>query len=144
MIHVEQHTESEWKEWINHPDTVYIGPKRGSNPVKNSVWYNPYLFGNTEDREVAYQNRIRHKIAKGQLDLEELRNKTLLCVCDQEVCHGKILQKMMNEPDPSSCDECGDLMAFHCSTCIRTWCSDCLLESSTHDGFTCLLSKKMS
>lgn len=145
MIHIKNVRDWELKEWLERPNTVYIGPKHyaGSIPSKNSPWYNPYQEGTAEERMIQYRYRIQKKITKKKLSLEDLRNKTLICLCDQTACHAKVLTEMMNDRGPAECRECGDMMYFYCEDCKGVWCEACLCESQEHDGFTCL-TKKMS
>lgn len=95
------------REWMEDPNNVYIG--RGGVvfidgvrfPPEDSEWANPYHIGKHGTREEViqkYEIRVRGKIGRGELDLEELRGRNLGCWCRPEACHGDVLVKLLCEP----------------------------------------------
>lgn len=93
------------KEWCEDKKNVYIGRKAivfidGERyPKKDSPFANPYKIGKDGTREEIikkYEIYIKDKILKGELDLEQLRGKTLGCWCKPETCHGEILLKLLD------------------------------------------------
>jgi hypothetical protein len=95
------------KEWMEDPNNVYIGRKGvvfidGKRfPKEDSVWCNPFKIDfNYKDstREAViekYKRYIIRKIEKGDVDLQDLRGKTLGCWCKPEMCHGDILIELL-------------------------------------------------
>ena len=105
------------QEWVADPENVYIGrrgivfvknPETGSNerfPKQDSVWANPFKIGRDGDREevlAKYRVYITEKLKNGDLDIEELRGKTIGCWCvdsqgNKLLCHGDILIELLSE-----------------------------------------------
>ena len=94
------------EEWMNDHNNVYIG--RGSIvfinnerfPKKDSVWANTFKIDRDGTREEVikkYEIKIREKIKKRELNIEELRGKNLGCWCKPEQCHGDVLLKILSE-----------------------------------------------
>lgn len=52
---------------------------------KNSVWYPSELMNNEDDIEIV-RSKYRDYITENSLDLEELRGKTLGCLCSRLIC----------------------------------------------------------
>ena len=156
MIHGNDTSEiNEWelREWISHPDMVYVGDKHrcGTYPERDSKWSNPFKDCSVGDRREKYKTYIREKVMEGKLNLKELEGKLLICLCDQTVCHARILGELLYESnvsfdttleEQSDCMGCGSLMYFHCKECQETFCYSCLTDSGWHDGFTCLIPRK--
>lgn len=78
------------------PDYVYIG--RAFGPFKqNSKWANPFIIGKDGNRAeviVKYEAWLK---AQPELlaSVQELKDKTLICWCTPEKCHGDILLKLI-------------------------------------------------
>lgn len=73
------------------PNVVYVG--------RPSKWGNPFRVDklNSNAKVCArYRDWIAHKIAKKELDLEELRGKHLICWCAPLPCHADILLELAN------------------------------------------------
>lgn len=100
---------SNLKDWMTHPDHVYIG-RRGivfidnkRFPIQDSVWANPFKITKNNTREqvlIEYEQYIRKQLQqKPELkkELLKLQDKTLGCWCVPEACHGHILVKILEE-----------------------------------------------
>ena len=93
-------------EWMNDPVNLYIG-RRGVVFVKNegtgakervpkrdSVWANPFKVESPGDRTRCierYRAYILARIANGDVDPAELKNRRLGCWCKPLPCHGDVL-----------------------------------------------------
>ena len=106
------------KIWCEDKNNIYIGrggivfitTKNGEEryPKISSPWANPYkiqsnksskINGYTrEESLILYETYIRDKLYCKELNIEDLRNKTLGCWCYPEKCHGDILLKILQEP----------------------------------------------
>lgn len=73
-------------------DTIYIG--RAFGPFKqNSKWGNPFIIGkdgNRDDVIAKYKAWIQTQ-PELLASLHELKDKTLICWCAPEKCHGDVL-----------------------------------------------------
>jgi hypothetical protein len=111
---------SDLREWRNNPENLYVG-RSGIDTVKGktvprdgSVWANPFKLGRDGDLPTVirkYDHYIRGKIARNEVDVEELREKRLGCWCvkdrelffdkdkplEQYCCHGEVLLNMLHE-----------------------------------------------
>jgi hypothetical protein len=97
---------------------IYIGRRMamGGWNLPESVWHNPFRVnaaGLSPQKACGlYEKHIREKIAKGEVDLETLRGKTLGCwcrngpcpscgraspACPHEYCHGDVLVRLLRE-----------------------------------------------
>lgn len=94
------------KEWMKDPDNFYIGRKGvvfidGERfPKQDSKWCNPYKINNSNTRDDVlekYKVYIEKKLKDKELDLEELKGKTLGCWCHPEKCHGDILLELIGK-----------------------------------------------
>jgi len=92
------------KEWMADPNNLYIGRSAivfidGERyPKESSAWSNPYKIdkdGTRDEVLTKYETYIRKKINMGQLDIAELKDKTLGCWCKPDRCHGDILVKLI-------------------------------------------------
>jgi hypothetical protein len=72
------------------PDgAVYVG-----RPTK---WGNPFTHGPVEQVVAAYRQWLGREIMRGNLDLGELRGKTLACWCPlDQPCHADVLLELAN------------------------------------------------
>lgn len=72
-------------------DAVYVG--------RPSKWGNPFVIGKDGTREEVidkYVEYIVRKLCSGELSIEELRGKDLVCWCKPLPCHADILLEMAN------------------------------------------------
>ena len=79
------------KRWSENPDNVYIG--------RPSKWGNPYKISSTRSREKVvklYERYIRSNRVLLK-DIYQLKGKKLGCWCYPQLCHGKILLKLLRE-----------------------------------------------
>ncbi len=91
------------KDWCEDPNNVYIGRKGivfvdgARYPTHDSVWANPYKLNDMtrEESLEKYKNYIQAKINNNEVDIEELRGKTLGCWCKPQNCHGDILKEIL-------------------------------------------------
>lgn len=94
---------SNLKEWCNDPNNIYIG-RAGvvfidgeRYPKASSIWANPYKINKDGTREEViekYRKYITKKIEAGEVDLGELKGKTLGCWCLPHSCHGNVLVEL--------------------------------------------------
>ncbi len=71
--------------------------KRILNGIQSA---NPYKISKDLNREQVvekYEIYIKEKIEKGEVNLEELRGKTLGCWCKPEACHGDVLLRLLKK-----------------------------------------------
>jgi hypothetical protein len=82
------------------PNSVYIGRKRWYLGLKDSKWRNIPLPKNVTDaqrREFIEKFRA-HLYESGLInDIEELREKDLVCWCAPKPCHGDLLVRLANQ-----------------------------------------------
>jgi len=70
---------------------------------RRSAWGTPFVTeqsgGNyTRERAVAlYEGWLRGQIERGELDVEELRGRTLACHCLPKLCHGVVVLNLIAE-----------------------------------------------
>lgn len=94
------------KEWMEDSQNLYIGRKRvvfidGQRfPPENSKWANIFTvkkYGREKAIQL-YKEYITEKISKGELDIKELKEKTLGCFCSKdEDCHSDVLIKLFKD-----------------------------------------------
>jgi protein gp37 len=89
-----------------NPDLVYIGRTNGTYGLVGSKWANPFTIDKDtpEHRAQAvarYRGYITERITKGELNIEELRGKTLCCYCAPKECHGDVLLELLGEKQPA-------------------------------------------
>jgi hypothetical protein len=108
------------QEWRNDPQNLYVG-RSGIDSIngrtvqrEGSIWANPFKVGrdgNLQQCVAQYDRYIREKIARNEVNINELRGKRLGCWCvkDEEVCfdatkplqqyccHGEVLLKILSE-----------------------------------------------
>ena len=98
------------KEWMQHPNNVYIGRKRivfidGQRfPPNDSTFANPFKIGkncNTLEESIEkYKKHLMTLIETNpnvKKELSSLKGKTLGCWCKPKPCHGDILLKLIDE-----------------------------------------------
>ena len=88
-----------------HSSVYYIGRANLSHGLQASPWANPFTIekDTPEQRAQAiarYRGYITAKINKGELNIEELRGKTLACWCSPKPCHGDVLLELLGEAEP--------------------------------------------
>ncbi|EQC32785.1 hypothetical protein SDRG_09756 [Saprolegnia diclina VS20] len=83
------------------PYHKYVGrgmaARNGKPTIAGSLWGNPFKIGRdgTRDEVVRqYRDHIRDKIARGDVDLSDVRGKVLGCWCKPEGCHGDVLAEL--------------------------------------------------
>lgn len=71
-------------------DAVYIG--------RGSKWGNPFIIGKDGTRDEVVEKYCRWICNNSSLlnDIEELRGKSLICFCAPLLCHGDVLQEILN------------------------------------------------
>lgn len=90
----------------HNPAYVYIGRRHIDMHLAPSDWANPFTINKdtVDDRAAAvanYRLYIKQRIAKGELNIEELRGKTLVCWCSPKLCHGNVLLELLGEAEPT-------------------------------------------
>jgi hypothetical protein len=94
------------KEWISHPDNVYIG--RGGVvfidnirfPPNGSPFCNPFKDGSLEERIEKYRVYITKKLKEDDKLVQTLiqfKGKNLGCWCKPEKCHGDVLVELIDK-----------------------------------------------
>ena len=82
-------------------NSVYIG--RAFGPFKeSSKWANPFIIGrNGATKEEVIAKYEAYLGIKPELffAIPELKDKTLICWCSPEPCHGDVLVKLLNIVD---------------------------------------------
>jgi hypothetical protein len=97
VIHIKHAPEG----WQNNPDYLYIGRYNSRYSLQRSIWHNPYsmkdLAGtplNELEKRFSVINSFASYLAFNdnliQL-LPTLEDKTLVCWCSPQKCHGDIL-----------------------------------------------------
>lgn len=82
------------KGWKENSQYVYIGRRNKTYGVEQSKWYNPFTIGKDGDRDEVIKKYYVYLINSELLkNIDELKNKTLVCWCKPEKCHGDILKK---------------------------------------------------
>ena len=79
------------RKWVEKPENVYIG--------RPSKWGNPYIISGEQNREKVvelYEQYIKTNRVLLR-DLHQLRGKNLGCVCYPQLCHGDIIQRLLQE-----------------------------------------------
>lgn len=106
VANIRQHGYNNLKEFVSDKNNVYIGRKgivfidSERFPKTDSPWANPYKIdeknGVTREKVLKkYKKYIIKKIESGELNLEDLRGKSLGCWCAPELCHGDILIELL-------------------------------------------------
>ena len=78
----------------------YIGRKNRYYGTPQSKWANPFVIGKDGTRKQVvekYRVWIEQQIEQGEVDIEELRGKNLLCWCAPAACHGDVLLELANK-----------------------------------------------
>ena len=83
-------------EWIKDTQNIYIGRKTQLLPA--SKWQNPFPIRNNNREEVVkkfeqYLRNNRELLG----ELHHLKGKNLGCWCSPKLCHGSIIQKLIQE-----------------------------------------------
>ena len=103
------------KDWMADPSHVYVArggvvfikkddETKERFPKRDSPWHNPFKIGKggvgptREEVVKMYREYIQKKIADGELDISELRGKTLGCWCYPEACHADVLAELADAP----------------------------------------------
>ena len=98
------------QEWMGDAQNMYIG-RRGvvfvdgqRFPKRDSKWHNPFKIDKKKDSGAErarvldqYRGYVTAKIEAGDLNLAELRGKTLGCWCHPLPCHGHVLHELLQE-----------------------------------------------
>ena len=88
------------KELLSDKNKVYVGRRMVYQNLEASKWMNPYSV-KKYGRDVAlqmYRKYIINKISNKELDIEELRGKSIYCWCkEDEPCHVDILIELLEE-----------------------------------------------
>lgn len=100
---VRKHYHQKNRQW-NSNLYLYVGRDNWVNSLAASKWRNPFVIGKDGDRDevlAKYRAYIIPKIEAGELDLEELRGKILVCWCSPQPCHADVLVELLNEQQPT-------------------------------------------
>ena len=84
------------------PGHIYVGPGHFSHRWQVGHWANPFLAGKDGAHFEVVVYYQRWLADQSHLNLEELRNKTLVCDCPRNrLCHGDVLAAAVwaNDPD---------------------------------------------
>lgn len=87
------------KKWSG--DYVYIGRYNRGAGLKKSDWHNPYKISDDLSREDVIAKYRDYLLNKPELlvRLPELGNKTLVCWCAPDACHGDVLAEFLDKQD---------------------------------------------
>lgn len=94
---MKRHWNRESRTW-DDPSIVYIGRHNPTHNLPQSEWANPFKMGSEDQRESVielYRGYIMKQIEAGRVNLEDLRNKTLVCWCSPQRCHGHVLVELL-------------------------------------------------
>ena len=87
-------------EWNREPNHLYIGRDVTNHVAGSEVskWANPFTLGKY-DRNKSLEKYKAYVLKNEELksSLHELKGKTLGCWCDNEPCHGNVLQEILKE-----------------------------------------------
>lgn len=89
------------EEW-ERDDFVYIGRSSASHNLPQSPWHNPFRMVHESQRADViqrYRDHITPLVESGELDIEALRGKTLVCWCKPKDCHGDVLVELLAAKD---------------------------------------------
>lgn len=89
------------EEWEDD-QYVYIGRGSASHNLPQSPWHNPFRMVHESQRADViqrYRDHITPLVASGELDIEALRGKTLVCWCKPKDCHGDVLVELLAARD---------------------------------------------
>ena len=77
---------------------IYIG--------RPSKWGNPFKIGRDGTREEVIEKYKQYVLGKKELmqSLDELEGKTLGCWCHPKLCHGDVLEELVNEKNRNNRD----------------------------------------
>lgn len=92
---------NDFKEWLNRPDTVYIGRRCMVKNTFDSDFRNPFAvrrFGLTKSLRM-YKKHIDCLLESGELSLDALKGKELGCWCKLTTCHGNYLVELCNRDE---------------------------------------------
>ena len=78
-------------EVFNEDKDIFIG--------RGSKWGNPFVIGKDGDRNLVIEKYIEYFENNDELkkDIEELKDKNLVCYCAPEACHGDYLLKKVED-----------------------------------------------
>lgn len=85
--------------WQTDPQYVYIGRRNSHYRVETSKWANPFRVGVDGNRhEVIHQYReYILRTPRLLVQLGELLDKTLVCWCMPQPCHGDVLVELATD-----------------------------------------------
>jgi len=96
---VKKHWNRDTCQWDDE-QYVYVGRFNVTYKLPQSPWANPFHMGGKMQREQVielYRRYITDRIEAGELDLEELRGKTLCCWCAPLPCHADVILELIKE-----------------------------------------------
>ena len=97
------------REWVKDPKNVYIGRKKflresADGQIKflllpDSKWRNPFPIDCINNREVVVRKFERFIRNNSELlkDIHHLKGKNLGCWCYPKLCHGKVIQTLLQQ-----------------------------------------------
>lgn len=84
------------KDWP--PNHVYIGRPMPSRGLPRNPWGNPYsLLTHTRDEAVDFYDEHVRATPRLMRRLPDIKDKTLVCWCAPERCHGDVLARLADE-----------------------------------------------
>lgn len=94
---VKKHWDGFKQEWDNK-QYVYIGRAHGRSKQPESRFHNPFKIGKDGSREEVIAKYRNYVINRPDLlrELWALKDKTLVCWCHPEACHGDVLAELLN------------------------------------------------
>lgn len=129
---------------LNHaylPEGFYDEDDRHTYVGRPSKWGNPYRIGDGNSRAEAieyYEDHITNQLALGNLDIQELTERNLVCHCAPKPCHAEVLLRLANT-HLEYCEDCRQVYASSQMTyCIITSaiglriCNNCCRDRQSH------------
>ena len=94
---VKKHWDGFAQQW-DDDKFVYIGRAHGSSKQPASIFANPFQVGKHGTRDEVIEKYRQYLYGRPDLlrELWRLKDKTLVCWCSPQACHGDVLAELLN------------------------------------------------